>query len=174
MIKSIPFADGYYVDDQGNVYSKWINKGVHGLAKGSVLKKLKCSTSKSGHVTVRFGRKNKAILVHRLVYEVFNGEIPDGLVVRHINDVPNDNRLINLKLGTQKDNMSDAMINGIFPLGEKNGQSKLTAEQVKLIKVMSPFKSQAQLGREFNVSRKTIAAILEGRTWKHVKIDEVI
>lgn len=43
-------------------------------------------------------------LVQRIVWETFNGEIPEGLEVDHINDVRDDNRLENLQLLSHKDN----------------------------------------------------------------------
>ena len=46
----------------------------------------------------------KMYLVHRLVWEAFNGQIPEGLQVNHINEVKTDNRLSNLNLMTAKEN----------------------------------------------------------------------
>ena len=51
------------------------------------------------------GQKNqKAYFVHRFVWECYNGLIPDGKVVDHINDDKIDNRLCNLQLFTPKEN----------------------------------------------------------------------
>ena len=33
--------------------------------------------------------------VHRFVYECFNGIIPDGKVIDHVNNIKDDNRLCN-------------------------------------------------------------------------------
>lgn len=46
----------------------------------------------------------KNISIHRLVYETFVGEIPEGMQVNHINERKNDNRLENLNLMTPKQN----------------------------------------------------------------------
>ena len=46
----------------------------------------------------------KKYLVHRLVWEAFNGSISEGLQVNHINEVKTDNRLSNLNLMTPKEN----------------------------------------------------------------------
>lgn len=48
--------------------------------------------------------KRKWFLVHRLVYAAFNGEIPDGLQVNHIDEDKTNNRLENLNLMTPKQN----------------------------------------------------------------------
>lgn len=44
--------------------------------------------------------------VHRLVWEAFNGTIPEGMQVNHINEVKTDNRLSNLNLMTPKENIN--------------------------------------------------------------------
>ena len=48
--------------------------------------------------------KMKMFLVHRLVYSAFNGEIPPGLQVNHLNEDKSENRLDNLSLCTAKEN----------------------------------------------------------------------
>lgn len=45
-----------------------------------------------------------AHLVHRIVWEMHNGEIPYGLCIDHINGVRNDNRICNLRLVTVSEN----------------------------------------------------------------------
>ena len=50
--------------------------------------------------------KKKKFGVHRLVWEAFNGKIPNGLVVNHINECKTDNRLENLNLMTPKENVN--------------------------------------------------------------------
>ena len=46
----------------------------------------------------------KAVLVHRAVWEAFNGPIPEGLEINHKNCVRDDNRLENLELVTRSQN----------------------------------------------------------------------
>ena len=46
----------------------------------------------------------KAYQVHRFVWECFNGIIPEGKVIDHINNDKEDNRLCNLQLMTQQQN----------------------------------------------------------------------
>ena len=48
--------------------------------------------------------KCKFVSVHRLVWETFNGLIPEGMQVNHINENKTDNRLENLNLMTPKEN----------------------------------------------------------------------
>ena len=55
---------------------------------------------------VRKHRQNghKGYSVHRFVYECFNGIIPDGKVIDHVNNIKDDNRLCNLQLMSHQEN----------------------------------------------------------------------
>lgn len=57
------------------------------------------------------GRK-RHVQIHRLVMEAFVGPRPEGLVTRHLNGNPTDNRLENLRYGTPKENAQDAIQHG--------------------------------------------------------------
>ena len=48
--------------------------------------------------------QRKTYLVHRIVWSAFNGPIPEGMTVNHINEDKTDNRLENLNLMTQAEN----------------------------------------------------------------------
>ncbi len=61
----------------------------------------------NGYCKVRLCDNNKKVkhfYSHRLVYETFKGFIPEGFEIDHINGIRNDNRLINLRLLTRKEN----------------------------------------------------------------------
>ena len=49
-------------------------------------------------------RKRHMFRVHRIVWEAFNGPIPEGMEVNHVNECTWDNRLENLNLLTHKEN----------------------------------------------------------------------
>lgn len=61
-----------------------------------------CLCKHSGYV--KLGLSGKMHLAHRLVWEMFNGSIPDGLEIDHINHIRNDNRIENLRLVTPSEN----------------------------------------------------------------------
>ena len=49
--------------------------------------------------------KKKKFSLHRLVWEAFNGPIPEGMLVNHINEDKTDNRLENLNLMSLQENI---------------------------------------------------------------------
>lgn len=51
--------------------------------------------------------ERKNYLVHRFIWECFNGPIPNGLEIDHIDGDPTNNKLENLKIGTHKENCSN-------------------------------------------------------------------
>jgi len=68
---------------------------------------------------------------HRVAYKLYNGDIPQGLHVRHICDNPGCVNPSHLILGTAKDNMADRDSRG------RNGHAK---------------KTHCRLGHEYNNS----------------------
>jgi len=100
--KDIPnFIGRYQASTWGRIRSmSWERTG-----KIRVLKVLLCG---DGYQCVHLFKngKPKTCLVHRLVWETFNGSIPEGYEVNHINEDKTDNRLENLNLMTPKENMN--------------------------------------------------------------------
>lgn len=56
--------------------------------------------------------KQKRIRIHRLVLETFVGPCPPGMECCHANDIPDDNRLSNLRWDTCSANKDDCVRNG--------------------------------------------------------------
>ena len=79
------------------------------------------STTGSGYALTTV--KGRRIGVHRLVYERERGPIPEGMFVCHKCDNPRCCNIEHLFIGTQKDNIHDAMKKGRmkFPWQKANG-----------------------------------------------------
>ena len=91
------FNDNYYISQSGDVYSLLSQR------------RLKHNIDADGYHRVDIYGKHKK--VHRLVYETWGGDIPDGMQVNHINDDKNNNSIDNLYLGTQTQNAFDRVRN---------------------------------------------------------------
>lgn len=72
--------------------------------------------------------------IARLMLTAFDRLPLENEVVRHLDDNKHNQNLINLSWGTQKQNVHDALRNGIFPRGERDVKSKLTNKDVLAIR----------------------------------------
>lgn len=102
----IPGHDDYRVGSDGSVWSK----------KAGHWKKLTLFRNKDGYLHVKIipnvksvgtFRFCKTMLVHRLVLFAFVGEPQSDQVACHNNGIKTDNRLVNLRWGTDYDNAQD-------------------------------------------------------------------
>jgi hypothetical protein len=140
------------------------------------------SCVKSGHGQMT--NNGKQCKVHRLSYQCFKGDIPEGLVVRHHPIICNNPRCCNpdhLLLGTQRDNQHDKILSETSCKGEKNHTSKLTEDDVRFIRDIydkhikgrgnNPHNQEwtlSKLGEKFNVSKQLIDRCCRRLTWKHI------
>lgn len=119
---------------------------------------------KHGYGVISYNKKS--VKVHRIIYELFIGDIPKGMFVCHKNDIPFDVTPSNLFLGTHKDNMNDRDSKGRQPSGEKNGLSKLKESQV--LDIRNSYLKTSELSKIYGVNRHTISLIKKRKTWKHI------
>lgn len=103
---------------------------------------------------------------HRIAWELTNGPVPAGLVVRHSCDNPPCARPDHLLVGTYADNTRDAVVRGRFPVGEGHRSSKLTEASVRAIRASS--ETRDVLARRFGVSPSNVSRIRSGQQWRHV------
>lgn len=108
--KDIPdYEERYQASSEGRIRSvdrevrHW--QGGVSVIKGKVIKP---TMSRKGYLRVQLHKegKMKCFRVHRLVWMAFNGEIPDGYEVNHIDEDKTNNRLINLNIMTHKQNVN--------------------------------------------------------------------
>ena len=87
----------YHDKETGTIYRKRNNTPV-------------LSKDEDGYIVVAhmLNKSNDRMRGARLVWVMYNGEIPAGMVVDHKNRIRDDNRLENLRLATQKDNAANA------------------------------------------------------------------
>lgn len=119
-------------------------------------------TDKDGYGVLPGAHQNTR--AHRLSYEIHIGQIPEGLIVCHHCDNPGCVNPDHLFVGTSKDNAQDALQKRRNYVGEKNGRSKLTAENVK--EILNSSLNGQQLADKFGVTRSTINNVRKGTTWQ--------
>lgn len=122
------------------------------------------ATNSRGYPLVHKNKKSYSI--HRMVYEQYKGEIPEGLVVRHTCD----NRMCinpaHLVVGTQKENMRDMVERGRSCIGERNGRAKITEAAVRDIRQSQL--SVNELSEKYGIDSSTVRKIRRGKLWKHI------
>ncbi len=109
--------------------------------------------------------------VHRLVADAFLGGIPDGMEVNHIDGDKGRNDIRNLEIVTPEANLQHARESGLAPdlRGEQSPRAKLTEEKVRDIHLARARNEKvAAVAARYGVCERTIYAIWEGRTWRHV------
>lgn len=99
--KLVPGYKGYMVSNLGRVKSLGI--GGSNRSRAAILK-LSTNTRGYKQVVLCENGKRRNHRVNRLVWEAFNGPIPRGMEINHINEDKSDNSLSNLSLMSHKDN----------------------------------------------------------------------
>lgn len=123
-----------------------------------------------GYGLIRDGKRQKR--AHRVAWELANGPIPEGMVVLHNCDIPSCVNPDHLSVGTQAENLKDmfAKHRGKIPSvrGERQGSSKLTADDVREIRRLAASKSQPEIAAMFGIDRSNVSVIVLRKGWKHV------
>lgn len=128
--------------------------------------------------------RGRSIGVHRLVWEINYGPIPEGLLVLHECDNRKCCNPQHLKLGTDFDNAQDRVVRGRGAVGlnngrytkpentargEKSGRAKLTKLQVREIKSYLYQGCQSRdIALLLRVPSSWVRHIEHGRNWTHI------
>lgn len=104
-----------------------------------------------------------SIGAHRFSYQLFNGDIPDGLYVCHHCDTPLCVNPLHLFLSDHKGNMKDMVDKGRSSKAsgeDKWGLAKLTNDEARKIRNIDL--AQSKIAEMFGVSQTTISRIKRG------------
>lgn len=118
----------YFEYDSGNLVRKQqYNRHEHVGWKNS-----------SGYIQFEFHKKN--YMLHRIIYEMHYGKIPENFQIDHIDGNPLNNKIENLRICTQTQNRQNAKLSknnttgyrGVVKTPNNKYQARLTLEGKKL------------------------------------------
>ena len=161
--KDIPNYEGYQVSNLGRVKSLERIDALGRRVKEKILKPL---ITRNGYYLIGLYKNSiqKFYYVHRFVWEAFNGQIPAGLQVNHINEVKTDNRLENLNLMTPKENMNYGSRNERAGKVLKNGKKSKPVLQFTLEDILiKEYPSIQQVYRETGFNQACIVNCCKGK-----------
>lgn len=121
-------------------------------------------------------------VVHRVVWEVFNGEIPLGMEIDHVDTCPSNNDLSNLRLVTSKENSANPITRErLLKAVSISIRKAIEANKKPLIGIaedgsfIGPFATGRDAAKAVGVSFKAISSALRGKSktsagyvWKEV------
>lgn len=172
--KDIPSWRGYYqASDLGNIrslnrYTQGNNSKRH--IKGRVLKQRLNKGDGGLYVNLSVNSKQRVLQVHRLIAEAFYGPCPEGMECCHNDGDHINNKLNNLRWDTKANNELDKEKHGTRCRGDNHPTSKLTDDNVRLIKILSKRGNitQKQIAKLFNVSLGHVNDICVGEKRRDV------
>lgn len=158
------YEEAYLVSNKGRVKNK----------KDCILK----PQNVDGYLRVKLSLVKPAMkFIHRVVWEAFNGNIPENYQVNHLNENKSDNRLENLSLCTARENInygtciarrSEKVSKQIIQL-DKNGNF--------IKEWSSSHEIQRQLGYKASHIRSCCCNLIPsayGFIWKHKEKPEIL
>ena len=151
-IKNFP---DYFVDNEGNVYSKKYHPIQN---KHKILKQLKPKKDKYGYLVVSMSKNQKHFskTIHRLVAEAFIPNPENKPQVNHKNGIKTDNYVANLEwVSVQENAIHRVSVLKKLPKGKK-------VLQIKNNIIIKEFSSATDAAQETKVCRAAITAACRG------------
>jgi len=154
------YEDLYSIDENGNVYSKRIWRGIKN-------RKLTASKNEYGYLRVFLtkNKETKGITLHKLMATTFLGKRKINMQVRHLDGNKENNKLSNLCYGTALENAKDRKNHSKTAFGDKVGTSKLSNKYI--IDIRNSLLSQKELSKKYNVSIANISMIINNKSRKN-------
>lgn len=112
---------------------------------------------------------------HRCVWVWFNGNIPDGFEINHIDADRKNNKIENLELVTHSENMQHMMRigHGNFPRGEKSGKAIYSDKEVQAMRYLRKNNwTIKQIASLFgNKNQNVIGRLISGKRYGRITDD---
>jgi hypothetical protein len=119
-------------------------------------------TTHSGYGSIRV--KGKALRAHRVAYEMLVGPIPEGAVLMHSCDTPACCNPAHLSIGSQRENIHDAIEKGRTCHREKHWNYKISPQDIMDIQAAHIGGATGRaIAKHFSVSESLVSKILSGK-----------
>ena len=143
----IGYDNKYQVSNLGNVRLKKDNE---------ILKQYNCKGYK--YVTLNYENKNHNFRVHRLIAKTFLNDYSDDCVVMHLDNNPQNNKIENLKCGTQKENIQQC-----YKQGRMCFQGKKVKQYDKKGNFIKMWNTQTEIQNKLGYRQNFISACCNGK-----------
>lgn len=174
--EDIPNYENYYkISNLGRAKSlnRIVPRGNHNFTVKERILKQNIDSDDYLLIGVIKNGKEEKIKVHRLVAIMFILNPYNKPEVNHMKNKSlivnkKDNRFWMLEWNTSKENMQNALKDGLIKLGQDSVSAKLTEEQVLKIREIGKSMTLTELSLIYDVSITAIRDILKRNKWKHI------
>lgn len=156
---------GYFNLYEVSNYGRVRSLNYHHTDKERILSPFKNS---GGYLIVGLYKdeKRKKYRIHRLVWEAFNGPIPKGMQINHLNEDKTDCSLTNLSLVTPKENINYGTRNGRVAKSLSKPVEQFTLSGIYLCTWPSTISVEEELGH-LGFDQSAISACCNGKQKTH-------
>lgn len=153
------------LDDEGRLWKNWEPR-VGWLECPKRAEKETSNGYFMMRTVIKKYKKAYYVMAHRVVWSYYNGDIPEGMEINHIDGNKKNNRINNLELVTPAVNKTHARETGLLnpAIEKRNWRCKLSDQEVSVIKdLLSRSKlSQKEIADYFGVRPNHISRIKTG------------
>lgn len=139
----------------------------------------KLTENKDGYYQIMLCKEGdqRSFLVHRLVFEAFNGNIPEGLEINHIDENKKNNSICNLEVVTHTENVrhGTGIERSAKTMKEKKYFCKAVGQYTTSGQLLATFYSLAEANEATKVNKGNICSCCKGRqqtaggyVWRYV------